>query len=151
MKRFSIAWLMTIVLFLAVDIGLVRAAYGRNFAGRSSGYLAIVLPMVNVLLMVFPRVNRSHPNRWFWRGFELVGWVVILILGFMDRKAKGTLFIPYWWYRSFQLYPPESVTDLMIVYSSFVVLYTPPQLLLAWLGGRIVDFPFKYRIRIDRR
>jgi hypothetical protein len=144
--RFSIAWLMVIVSFLAIDIALVRAAYLRKSAyGPSAGYLAIVLPMANILLLVLPRVRSDVARRWHWIGFEIVGWVVIAILGSLDQYKKKILFIPYEWFQSFHFYPDLSVPDLALVYTFFVVTHTPPQLLLAFLGGRIAAWLSRLR------
>ena len=136
--RFSIAWLMVFVSFLAIDIALVRAAYLRMSAyGPSAGYLALVLPMANILLLILPRLRSDVSRRWYWIGFQLVGWVVIAILGYLDQYYKMVLFIPYEWLRSFHFYPELSLPDLVITYIFFVVTHTPPQLLLAFLGGRL--------------
>lgn len=151
-RRFSIALLMTIVCFIATDIALMRAAFQKASRwGPSSGYLAIVLPMANLLLLVLPKLRRSHPERWFWIGFEVVGWGVIGVLGYMDQYAKMTLFIPYEWMRSFNLYPFLSAPDVALTYAFFVVLHTPPQLLLAWLGGRVSAWLARHRVVIARR
>jgi hypothetical protein len=150
-SRFSIALLMMIVCFIAIDIALVQAAYGHAVLGRSAGYLAIVLPMANLLLLSLPKLKRSHPGRSFWIGFEVVGWGVIAILGYMDEYAKEILFISYEWIRSFQLYPPESAPDLAMIYTFFVVFHTPPQLLLAWLGGRVSAGLARFRVVIATR
>jgi hypothetical protein len=137
--HFSIARMMIIVSFIAIDIALVRSAWVHyhSVLGRSPGYLAIVLPMANLLLIVLPRLRRDHPARSFWIGFEVVGWGVILILGYMDARAKSILFIPYEWLRSFDFFPPHSAPDIAIVETFFVAVHTPPQLLLAFMGGRL--------------
>jgi hypothetical protein len=144
--RFSIAWLMVVVSFLAIDIALVRAAYLRgSINGPSAGYLAMVLPMANFLLLVLPKVRREVASRWFWVGFEVVGWVVIAILGYLDQYDKETLFIPYEWLISFHFYPEDSIPDLVITYVFFVVTHTPPQVLLALLGGRLTAWLARLR------
>jgi hypothetical protein len=149
--RFSIALMMLLVTFIAVDIALVQSALvdTHSTLGRSAGYMAIVLPMANLLLLFLPRLSRDHLARSFWLGFEGVGWGVILILGYMDEHAKSILFIPYHWYRSFDFFPPESASDVAIVFPFFVFVHTPPQLLLAFLGGRFAAWlPGDKRIRV---
>ena len=58
----------------------------------------------------------------------------------MDQYAKGVLFIPYLWFTSFVRIEQKSVPGIALIYTFFVVFHTPPQLLLAWLGGRLTDW-----------
>ena len=79
--RFSIGFLMVVVLLVAVDFGIVRGLC------RSGGHAAaigiVVVPMANLLILSGPKLRMANPTRSFWIGFEVAGWLATLAIGFL--------------------------------------------------------------------
>lgn len=146
--RFSIAWLMAIISLIAFDIATLRAAYPARGPSPSPAFLAMVLPLANVMLLAPPRLRPSCPTRRFWIGFEIVGCALVLVLAYMDRYQKPTLYYPLGTVdRHFG--PIDSMAYAAWALSFCTLTTTPPLLLLAWLGGRLASLSAKRKPPIE--
>jgi hypothetical protein len=144
----SIALLMTIIGLLALNFGLMRWAFGGRSRSPSPAFLAMVLPMADLMILALPRLRPSYAHCGFWLGFEAAGVASIAVLAHMDRQDKDMLFYPLELVG--QHFGPVNSLSYAIDGSTFCTLvFWPPQLLLAWLVGRLVAFPS--RRRIDQR
>jgi hypothetical protein len=98
--------------------------------------ILVVLP-----LLVLGRHGRHYHPRPFLVGFEIVGWTVLTVLiaacwltspvnGFLGETIRQN---PY----------PLAIHGIVLI-----VLFTPPQLVAAMLGGLITR---RYRVVVERR
>jgi hypothetical protein len=140
-KRFSISLLMLVVVMIAVDFAIIRECM---FGGPLELALA-VLPSSNVLLLVLPNLRRADDFRRFWVMFEVVGWLMLLVVfawfTWMDRDivlAPITLFYGF--------HVPDTTDSFPSVL--IVAIYMSPQLLVAWVAGWLNT---RYQVLIVRR
>lgn len=139
-SRFSIRFLMVVVLLVAADFGIVRGLWGSPFP---PGVALAVIPMANLLILAWPK----SPARRFWVGFELVGWIVILTIVWLGFYGRQVLFAPMIRLEGMKIVPRES-ENLPLLIAEFIVIYTVPQVLLAWFGGWLSS---RYKILFGRR
>jgi hypothetical protein len=144
-KPFSIALLMTIVGLLALNFGIVRWAYDSHLRSPSPFYLAMVLPMADLMILALPRLRPSYTHWRFWLGFEVSGVASIAALAHMDQHDKDTLFYP-WGLVEKHFGPINSLSYVIAGLTFSTIVFWSPQLLLAWLVGRFVAFPSRRRI-----
>jgi hypothetical protein len=143
-RRFTIGTLMTVVLLVAADFGIVRTLWDTH--RPQVGAAIVTLPMIDLLLLTMPRLRRSNPTRPFWGGFEVGGWIGVLISGLLAGAFPDMFF----WPMSFvdRMIPSRcSAAGMTLSISIAVVLYTTPPLLIALLAGRLSA---KYRVVIVR-
>ena len=146
-RRVSIALLMAVVFFLAVNLAIVRAVLELETAAIL--FFLATLPTANVLLLAAPRLRRGHPGRAFWLGFEVVGWPLTLAVGLLAWNFPGA----FWWPLRFLEVLRPLASDLVAItieIGSFVLLWTPPQLLVAWLAG-LLSRRYRVRLVVGRR
>jgi hypothetical protein len=160
LPRFSIAWIMAIIVIAAIDLAAIRALDGTNTV---IGALIVVgsMPMASILVLGIPNLVRGSTGRGMIRpflvGFEGVGWTVLLVYigsailfaesvaGAIDLSAQFLMSLigldtangsdPAW-----QLFG-------LFVFVLFLLL---PQLFVALVGGWL-NQRFKIRIAIERR
>jgi NADH:ubiquinone oxidoreductase subunit 3 (subunit A) len=151
-RRVSIGLMMLIVLFVAVDIAAVKAAYWNLMVREtniSPGYIEMIMPMVNVLLITFPRTRSAQDHHWFWRGFQAIGWTGIFILGYHDQYDREVLYYPYTKIEPYTgAISATGVENVVQAIATILVIYVPLQLLLAWLGGQAASWVSRHRIVI---
>ena len=147
--KLSIALLMTTIGLVAADIAVVQAVWDGS--GPSPGYLSMVLPMADGLILALPRLRRAGVVRNFWSGFEIVGWSMILILGVMDGYFKDALFYPYLKLKNLLPSPEDSPAHLAFGFGICIASSLPLQILVAWLGGWLASFTARYKVTIERR
>ncbi len=135
--RFSIARLMTIVLFIAADFAIVRSIW--NQPGPSPAFFSMVLPTANLLILGLVRLIRPGPDWRFWAGFEVVGWSLIGALAYLELRLKPVLFYPLTRVDQLVGFPNNSPRQVALGVTCCLVFYVPPQLILACLGGRLAS------------
>jgi hypothetical protein len=144
-RRFTIGMLMAIVSLVAADFAIVRALWPTT--GPEAGVAIVTLPMIDLLLLVTPKLRMSNLTRPYWVGFQVVGWTGVLTSGLLAWGCPDTFFRPLDFVD--ELLPsPHSAAGTALLISVAVVLYTTPLLLITLLAGRLSS---KYRIVIERR
>jgi hypothetical protein len=160
LPRFSIAWIMAIIVIAAVDLAAIRALDGTNTL--MGGLIAVgLMPMAGILVLGIPSLVRGFTGRAkirpFLAGFEGVGWTVLLvytvcailfpesIAGAIDLSAQFLMSLigldtadgpdPAW-----------QLIGLFVV----VLFLLLPQLVAALIGGWL-NQRFKIKITIERR
>ncbi len=91
--RFSIFLLMAIVFFVATDI-----AIGRSLWDSPDPYVEIAvttLPMINLLLLSLPKLRRSDSSRLYWMGFQIVGWLGVILVTLLCWFAVRSVLLPH--------------------------------------------------------
>jgi hypothetical protein len=136
--RISMRWLMLVVALAAVNFAILR---GVSTARIDIGIAFVTLPMASILLLAAPRAWGGNTTRRFWIGFEMAGWSMVLLFGYLSH-SKGSGF--FWAANS--VYPwhtfhNRNIRLLYIILIDFIV-YTTPQVVVAWLLGLAVA---KYR------
>jgi hypothetical protein len=125
--------LMVAVFLVAVDFAIVR---GMSDANQDIGVSFVTLPMANLLILVAARVRSGH--RWspFWIIFEVVGWFMAALFGYLSWSRSAWFFgaanSVYPWVRI-----RNSYVQWLYLFSIDFIVYTPPQILAAWFGGRM--------------
>jgi hypothetical protein len=132
--KMTIRLLMVAVFLVAVDFAVVRS---MSNAHRDIGIAFVTLPMANVLILVATRVRSGNEWRPFWIGFEVVGWSMAALFGYLSW-AHGAKF--FWAANS--VYPWATITNPSVQWAYLLsldfIVYTPPQIVVAWFGGRMV-------------
>ena len=77
LPRFSIAWIMAIIVIVAIDFAAIRAVDGTGTL--VGGLIAIgSIPMAGILILGIPNLINGLSGRGkvrpFLNGFEVVGW-----------------------------------------------------------------------------
>jgi hypothetical protein len=80
-RRFTIGMLTAVVFLIAADFGIVRALW--DTPGPQVGVAIVTLPMIDLLLLFVPKLQRSNPTRPYWVGFQVVGWTGVLTAGLL--------------------------------------------------------------------
>ena len=128
--RFTVRSLMVIVVLVAVDFVIVRH---MSEAPRDVGIAFVTLPMANALILVAPRAWGGATRR-FWVGFEIAGWLMVLLFGYLSHSHGATFFRP-----ANSVHPWATIQNIYIrniyLFSVDCVVYTPPQVLVAWFVG----------------
>ena len=140
--RISVRWLMLIVAVAAVNFAILRGMSSTNI---DIGIAFATLPMASILLLAAPRAWGGNAARRFWIGFELAGWSMMLLFGYLSHSKGAGFFWP-----ANSVYPWHTIRNrhiqfLYIIFIDFVV-YTPPQVVVAWLVGRVLA---KYQSRLE--
>jgi hypothetical protein len=132
-QDFSTRLLMAIVILVGVDLAILKWMWGTDF---NPGIALVTLPTLNVLLLVHPRLRSVNETRSFWVGFDVVGCCMAIAFGFLAWARGAVFFQP-----THLLYPWASIsnqdTRFALMFTVVVLLYTPPQVLAAWIGGRM--------------
>jgi hypothetical protein len=147
-SRLSIARLMVVVSIVAIDCGILRAAWD-NFIEIA----VIFLPTLNFMVLGFSKMWQSPKSRPFWIGFEVAATSLI-----------GVIWLLIWIAPMFISYPAEWLSDNRWIYLSdkkvhsaiiavlyltwIAIFYALPQLLAAWFVGWLSA---RYRFVIERR
>jgi uncharacterized membrane protein len=145
-KRFSIGFLMAIVFFVATDFAIVRAFWGADYHLISIALAS--LPMLNLLLLVLPKLRRTETSRMFWLGFEAIGWLMMILVVLVGWFEGNSFFSPIGWVAQFDLFPSRSIRQTVLLVTFTVLFYNTPQVLAAMIGGRLSA---RYRVIIERR
>jgi hypothetical protein len=145
MRRFSIGLLMAVIFFVAADFAIVRALWDTN---EPLVVAVITLPMINLLLMVLPGARRGRDRRPFWLGFEAAGWMMVVLFASLAWFFVDTFFYPIEWIDNHDSLLSGSPTETAFLICCCVVIYTPPQVLGAMVGGWLSA---GYRLVIERR
>jgi hypothetical protein len=145
-RRFSIALLMAVVFFVAADFAIVKAYWWTS--GPQVAIAVTTLPMINLLLLALPRVEAGREGRRFWAGFEVAGWIMVLIFGACNWIFLDDFLAPIEWIDRQRWFARNSPAGNAFIISCGVVIYTAPQLLAAMIGGWLA---MGYRLVIVRR
>jgi hypothetical protein len=131
--RMTVRLLMVAVLLVAVDFAVVRSMSSAN---QDIGIAFVTLPTANALILVAGRVRSGDEWRPFWIGFEIVGWSVVALFGYLSWSHGAKFFRA-----ANSVYPWANITNPSVqfayLFSIDFVVYTPPQILMAWFGGRM--------------
>ena len=138
MRRFSIALTMTIISLIAADMALVKASFTRG-GWPFPALLVITLPMANLMLLSASRLRPGRPGRWFWIGFDATGVALIFLSIYLDLNFKDQFVEPIEWVMELGIFPLGSPSDDALALGFTLVAYTPPQLLAAWIVGRLTN------------
>jgi len=144
--RLSISLLMAIVLCISADIAIVKSLWYRS--DPSAVVAMATLPMINILLLALPKMRRWGEAGPFWLGFEAIGWAMVLLVALFGWFRDDPFFYPLEWIDRYEPFPLGSVRETALLISFCVILYTPPQVLAAVLGGRLLA---RYRVVIEHR
>ena len=169
--RIPIVGLVAIVAVIALDLAVLRALFrGPDSMSSNYGYLVPIdsthaLPFATLALGVLPmssilviaailqliRISRTNTISRFWIGFEVFGWLAILL--FMSLSALSPAAVQRFLLITASPFqpvfdaiiarqPPEWVFD-GIELTHAVVFFLLPELLLALVGGwRVGKLPF---------
>jgi hypothetical protein len=160
LPRFSIAWIMAIIVIAAINLAAIRALDGTN---TIIGALIVVgsMPMASILMLGIPNLVRGLTGRGkirpFLAGFEGVGWTVLLVY------TVSAILFAEWVAGEVDLFvqfpmnligrdaanesdPAWQLVGLFVV----VLLLLLPQLFFALVGGWL-NQRFKITIAIERR
>jgi hypothetical protein len=127
-------WLLGVVMLAALDCLALRSPVsGRPLASIMS--LLAVLPMANILALGMMPLSQPRDLRreqlWFWGGFELAGVMVLLILLVWSIRVPDVL-------REMLLGMCRGLgVPRELSFLAAAVTLLAPQLLLAYLGGRL--------------
>jgi hypothetical protein len=125
--------LMVAVFLVAVDFAILR---GMSDTSQDIGVAFVTLPMANALILVAARVRSG--NRWspFWIGFVVVGWFMVASFGYLSWSHGAKFFRA-----ANSVYPWITIKNIYVqwvyLFSIDFIVYTPPQVLVAWFGGRM--------------
>jgi hypothetical protein len=124
--RFTIAGLLTVVVFVAVGFAALREA--TDFWDSATFTLTVAALLVSILLAV----HRARTKRAFWLGFAVFGsaYLVLTLLPSTEPRLLTTRAMDYLGVGSQQLFVGINVR---IWHSLFTVI-------LAWLGGHLSRF-----------
>lgn len=132
--RFTVRSLMVAVVLVAVDFVVVRGMLDGDW---DEGVAFATLPMTNILILAAPRVRRGGSVGRFWIGFAIAGWSVAVLSAYLAYRHGAIFFRP-----ANAIYPWETIRDpyYQTTYLCFIdaIVYTPPQILVAWLSGRLI-------------
>ena len=140
--RISMHWLMLVVALAAVNFAILR---GVSNGRIDIGIAFVTLPMAGMLLLAAPRVWGGNATRRFWIGFEMAGWSMALLFGYLSHSMDSDFF-----WAANSVYPWHTIRNwhirlLYVMLIDFIV-YTPPQVVVAWLVGLVVA---KYQSWLD--
>jgi hypothetical protein len=129
--RFTVRSLMLVVVLVAVDFVIVRRMLETS---SDIGIAYATLPMANALFLVAPWAWGGGAKRNFWFGFEIAGWLIVVLFGYLSHSHAQTFFRP-----ANSVYPWITIKNIYIqttyLFSIDCLVYTPPQILVAWLVG----------------
>ncbi len=164
LPRISIAWVMEIVILVAVDLAAFRAAF-RAANGTTSlppigtliGVLVVygAMPMASILVFGIPTLikmfRRNDKSRPFLMGFEAAGWEIVL------TYTVASVLSPFWVAGNLELLAgevvqliPASMRESIVVVMLLMLLIMLPQLAVALMGGWF-NWKFKISITVERR
>jgi hypothetical protein len=120
--------MMIIVVMLGVDFAIIKECM---FGGPIELALAI-LPSSNVLLIMLPRIRERGESRRFWLVFELVGWLMLLlVVAWFAWLDRAIVLIPITIFYGHRVPDTtDSIPSLLII-----AFYMSPQLLIAWVSA----------------
>ena len=123
--------LMLVVVLVAVDFVIVRRMLETS---SDIGIAFATLPMANALFLFAPRAWGGGAKRNFWFGFEIAGWLMVAMFGYLSHSHAQAFFRP-----ANSVYPWITIKNIYIqniyLFSIDCLAYTPPQILVAWLAG----------------
>jgi hypothetical protein len=135
--RSSIAGLMTVVVFVAVNCAVLKAILARSSVWNEVFILG-VLPMANLLAVGLLPWLRRRPARagigWFRVGFEVCGGLAMV--AFLVASLQFTDFC-FWLPQSF-FRPYLALRPGLGLVSSALLIFLGPQLAFALVGGGLV-------------
>jgi hypothetical protein len=160
LPRFSIAWIMAIIVIAAIDFAIIRALDGTNTV---IGALLVFgsMPMASILVLGIPSLVRGFTGRGkirpFLAGFEGVGWTILLVYtgsaSLFPESVAGAIDLSSQFLMSLIGLdtadgpdPDRQLFGLFVV----VLILLLPQLFVALVGGWL-NQRFKIRITIERR
>jgi hypothetical protein len=147
--RFSIAGLMTLVVLLAVDLALLKAAWDAQ--STVMRILIVTLPISTILLLDLRKVRRGDrsPSR---LGFQVAGWVICGLSAACSIVIPEKFLWPAVLVLEHVVMPPMNSPQMALMLVLVSVSYTIPQLLVATAVGRLTGrYRFVIRFVIERR
>jgi hypothetical protein len=146
--RFPIAGLMAAVAAVAINLAVWRSIDWTNAAGGLSHFLFAcgAMPMASLLILVVvtsaPTLMRGGPVSPFVVGFEALGWAAVFAFISCYSVAPSVLLgyaglIGAYTRPVFERYFTDSPSwvGMFFELGAGVVIFSPPQLLVALLGG----------------
>ena len=134
--------LMVVIVLVAVNFVIVG---GMQNSQIDIGIAFATLPMANILILAAPGAWGGNATRRFWIGFEVAGWLMTVLFGYLSYSHGAAFFRPansvYTWNTIKSAYMRH--TYLLII---DLIFYTPPQILIAWLVGWVLA---KYQSRLE--
>ena len=141
--RLSVRWLILVVALAAINFAILRGISSWQF---DKGIAFVTLPMANILFLLAPRSWGGTTTRRFWIGFEMAGWSMVLLFGYLSHSMGAGFF----WVAN-SVYPWNTIRnwEVQLLYLMFIdfISYTPPQVVVAWFVGRVLA---KYQSRLER-
>jgi hypothetical protein len=152
-RQWSIGNLMVIVLLAALDCGFFRAAYTHSDFSFWR-WIALEVPMINILIFGFSRMRTKPGTRRFWQTFEIVGWSFTSILFALGCFNFDYACLPFNFYIDFLTlltYSTSSFTQVVeIKLLGILLMYGVLPALAAAIVGWFRD-GYRIRIAIVRR
>ena len=147
-RHVSIRLLMVMIGLIAVDLGIVRAL---SDGGPTWPMFAFVtFPMINLLIIVAPRLRRGSATRPYYLGFALGGWAAVVGVGWLYWLLPlSTFFWPIVWVHALV----RSLNDFAgftIEIASAVAFYFAGQLFPALMVGKL-SAQYRISVAIERR
>jgi hypothetical protein len=154
LPRFSIAWMMAIVVVVAIDFA-VCAALSEMRSESAELILFCAMPMASLLMLGLPSIalacvrrGKIHP---FLVGFELMGWLLVVLCGvcavlFRESFVYDIEIAISW----FPLGANFNFWGGWLAFAYVVFVTLVPQLVLSLVAGCLCQ-RFEIRILIRRR
>lgn len=160
LPRFSIAWIMAIIVIVAIDFAAIRAVDGTNTL--VGGLIAIgSIPMAGILMLGIPSLIKGLSGRGkvrrFLNGFEGLGWTSLFvytgssilfpesIAGQFESVLNSLVKVMGWDAAD----TSDPSWQLFLLFVGILILLLP-QSVIALIGGWL-NQRFEIRITIKRR
>jgi hypothetical protein len=160
LPRFSIAWIMAIIVIVAIDFAAIRAL---SSTGTLVGVLIAIgsIPMAGILMLGIPSLIKGLSGRGkvrpFLNGFEGVGWTILFvytgsailfpesIAGQFESVLNSLMKVMGWDAAD----TSDASWQLFWLFVAILILLLP-QSVIALIGGWL-NQRFEFRITIKRR
>ena len=160
LPRFSIAWIMAIIVVVAIDFAAIRALSGTGTL--VGGLIAIgSLPMAGILMLGIPSLIKGLSGRGkirpFLNGFEGVGWTMLFVytgsaILFPESIAGQfqSVLISLVKVMGWDVADTSDASWQLFWLFVVILILLLPQLVIALIGGWL-NQRFEIRITIKRR
>lgn len=137
--------MMAVVLCVAFDFAIGKAAI--DWDDPFSAITLAILPTTSLLLIALTRLRRGGVISSFWVGFEIFGWLSVMVFVVVACFLDEFVFAPIYWVEELLPFPRSSPQKLAGLIAFCLGFYTIVLLPAAIVGGRFLS---RYRIVVER-